>query len=205
MKKIFFVLLTVIAVQVAFAQKGKAKVGITAGIAWSNLYDNVDGNEKTDARTGASVGLVLDAPINPCWTFQPAVQYIQKGANIIKSKDETKYIALRYAELQLNFLKTTRSGIYAGIGPVLSFAMPSKTVTENSDGTSEKPLTFGNEPINNYRGLDYGANAVIGVKCKSGILVGLNYTLGLRNLTPAGAEPKQKTGSIGFKVGYLFK
>jgi hypothetical protein len=205
MKKIFFVLMAVVAVQAASAQKGKAKVGITAGMAWSNLYDNVDGNAKTDARSGASVGIVLDAPINPCWTFQPTIQYIQKGANIIKSKEENKYIALRYAELQLNFLKTSRSGIYAGIGPVVSFAMPSKTVTENSDGTSEKPLTFGNEPINNYRGLDYGANALLGVKCKNGMLVGINYTLGLRNLTPAGAEPKQKTGSFGFKVGYLFK
>ncbi len=205
MKKIFFFLLAVVSVHAAFAQKGKSKVGITTGIAWSNLEDDIDGNDKTDTRTGASIGIVLDAPINPCWAFQPAVQYIQKGFNTIKSNALTNYTALRYAEIQLNVLKTGKKGLYAGLGPVLSFAMPSKTVTKNSDGTSEKPLVFGNDPVNSYRGLDYGANAVIGIKCKNGILAGFNYTLGLRNLTPGGGDPKLKSGSIGFKVGYLFK
>jgi Outer membrane protein beta-barrel domain len=203
MKKILSILLAVVIVNTAIAQK--AKVGVVAGTTWSNLYDNVDGNAKTDARMGASVGLILDAPINPCWTFQPTVQYVQKGANLPETNIEKKYIALRYAELQLNFLKTTKSGIFAGLGPVLSFAVPSKAVTENNDGKSEKALTFGNDPINDYRGMDYGANALLGVKCKNGFLISANYTLGLRNLTPAGAEPVLKSGSFGVKVGYLFK
>lgn len=205
MKKFFFVLLAATSFSTVFGQKGKSRVGITTGIAWSNIYDNVDGNAKTDAKTGFSVGLVLDAPINPCWTFQPAVQYIQKGSNLATVNNVETSIALRYAEVQFNFLKNTKSGIYAGLGPVISFAMPSKKVIESSDGKSETPLLFGNESNKNYRGFDYGANALLGFKCKNGILLGFNYTLGLRNLTPGGVEPKQKSGSLGFKVGYLFK
>ncbi|MEN9547881.1 MAG: hypothetical protein RIR12_472 [Bacteroidota bacterium] len=205
MKKIFFVLFAALSVSTVFGQKGKAQVGVSAGMAWSNIYDNVDGNAKTDARAGISLGMLLNAPINACWTFQPAIQYIQKGSNLYKTNAETKYVALRYAELQLNMLKTTKSGIYAGLGPVLSFGMPSKIVSETKDGKSEKALVFGNDPVNNYRGLDYGANALLGVKWKCGLITGFNYTLGLRNLTPAGAEPKQKSGSFGFKVGYLIK
>lgn len=205
MKKIFFVLLTLTSVSVAIAQKGKTQVGLTTGIAWSNIYDDVDGNAKAKARTGFSLGMVLDAPINKCWTFQPTIQYIQKGSNLTKTTFTETYVALRYAELQLNMLKTTKSGIYGGLGPVLSFAMPSKRVSETTDGKSETPVLFGNESNKNYRGLDYGANAVLGIKCKNGMLLGFNYTLGLRNITPGGAEPKQNTGSFGFRVGYLFK
>jgi hypothetical protein len=205
MKKIFFVLFAILSINVAFGQKGKAQVGITTGIAWSNLYDNVDGNPKTDAKTGFSLGLILDAPINPCWTFQPAVQYIQKGSNLASTTTTSNSIALRYAELQFNILKTSKSGIYIGVGPSLSFAMPSKLVTETADGKSEKPMLFGNESTNNLRGMDYGVNGLIGVKTKKGLIIGLNYTQGLRNLTPGGGEPKFKSGSFGAKLGFLFK
>jgi hypothetical protein len=205
MKKILSILLAVILVHTAIAQKGKAKVGITAGATWSNLYDNVDGNAKTDARNGFTFGMIVDAPINMCWSFQPGFHYVQKGAVLSETLIEKKYLALRYAELQMNFVKNTKGGLFAGLGPVLSLGVPSKRVSVIDGVHTEKGVTFGNIASNDLRGVDYGANALLGYKCKKGLLVSVNYTLGLRNLTPDGAEPKMKSGSLGVKLGYFFK
>ncbi len=205
MKKILSILLAVVIVHTAIAQKGKAKVGITAGTTWSNLYDNVDGNAKTDARNGFTFGMIVDAPINMCWSFQPGFHYVQKGAVTSETLTEKKYLALRYAELHMNLVKNTKGGLFAGLGPVVSFGVPSKRVTVTDGIHTDKAVTFGNIASNDLRGVDYGANALLGYKCKNGLLLSVNYTLGLRNLTPDGAEPKLKSGSLGVRLGYFFK
>ena len=205
MKKTIFILLAACFFQAAIAQK--SRVGITGGVTTSNIYDNIEGNDKTDAKWGSTFGLILEAPLCGKFSFQPGAHYVQKGAIISETSEEKISIALRYAELHCNFLYNTKGkdgGIFAGLGPVLSFAMPSKRVTDNDEGTSEQALSFGNEPIDDLRGVDYGANGILGYRGKKGLLLAFNYTLGLRNINPGGGEPKIKSGSFGIRLGYLF-
>ncbi|MBK6936213.1 MAG: PorT family protein [Chitinophagaceae bacterium] len=207
MKKTIFILSAVFFLTAAQAQK--ARVGITTGLTYSNIYDNVEGNDKTDAKRGLSLGMILDAPIcTGAFSFQPTLQYVQKGTVWTNYQAEKTSWALRYAELQANFLFNTNKkngGFFVGLGPAASYAVPSKKVVENNEGTSEKALTFGDEAINDYRRLDLGANGIIGYRDKMGWLLAVNYTYGLRNQHPGGGDTKYNNASVGIKIGYLFK
>jgi hypothetical protein len=205
MKKLLFILLSACVFQAAVAQK--SRVGITAGLTSSNLYDNVDGNDKTNSPIGATLGMILEVPLCGKFSFQPGVHYVQKGTVIKEVADEKITWELRYAEFQYNFLVNTKGkdgGFFIGGGPVLSFGVPSKQVTENNEGKAERSLSLGNENVDNLRGVDYGLNGLLGLRLKCGWSLGLNYTQGLRNLTPGGGEPKLKSGSVGLRIGYLF-
>lgn len=205
MKKLLLILLSACLLQVADAQK--SRVGITAGVTSANLYDNIDGNDKTDVVGGATIGMILEVPLCGKFSFQPGVHYIQKGTILKEVQAEKISWRLRYAEFNWNFLYNTKGkdgGFYIGGGPVISFAVPSKQVTENSEGKAERALVFGNEPIDNLRGVDYGLNGMLGVRNKKGWSLGASYTLGLRNLTPGGGEPNWKSGCLAIRLGYLF-
>lgn len=207
MKKVTFILIAVLYVVAAQAQK--TRVGISTGLTYSNIYDNVEGNDKTDAKRGLSLGMFLEAPIcDGSFSFQPTLQYVQKGTVWTNYRAEKTSWALRYAELQANFLFNTNKkngGFFVGLGPAFSYAVPSKIVVENKEGTSEKALTFGNEAINDYRRLDIGANGIIGYRDKMGWLLAVNYTYGLRNQHPGGGDVKYNNAYVGIKIGYLFK
>lgn len=205
MKKLFLILLAASVFQAADAQK--SRVGITAGVSGSNLYDNIDGNTKFDATGGAILGMILEVPLCGKFSFQPGVLYVQKGAVISETAAEKITWKLRYAEFQWNFLYNTKGkdgGFFIGGGPVLSFAVPSKQVTENNEGKSEKALLIGDEPTDDIRGMDYGLNGTLGLRNKKGWSLGVNYTLGLRNLNPGGGDPTVKSGSFGVRLSYLF-
>lgn len=205
MKKLFFILLGACVFQAAVAQK--SRVGITAGVTGSNLYDNIEGNDKTGSVGGATLGLILEVPLCGKFSFQPGVHYVQKGAVLKEVAAEKISWKLRYAEFHWNFLYNTKGkdgGFFIGGGPVLSFAMPSKQVTENNEGKSEKALIFGDDAIDDLRGVDYGLNGLMGLRLKKGWSLGVNYTLGLRNLVPGGGDDKLNSGSFGVRLGYLF-
>jgi len=54
--------------------------------------------------------------------------------------------------------------------------------------------------------MDYGANGLIGIRCKSGIIFSVNYTYGIRNLIPVpSGDDKLRNGCLGIRLGYIFK
>lgn len=207
MKKVFFVL--TMSLFVVAAQAQKARVGITTGLTYSNIYDNVVGNDKTDAKRGLSLGMIVEAPIcSGAFSFQPALQYVQKGSVWTDLAAAKTSWALRYAELQANFLFNTNKkngGFFVGLGPAVSYAVPSKSVVETKDGKTEKALLLGDDALDNYRRVDIGANGIIGYRDRMGWLLAVNYTYGLRNQYPGGGETKYNNASVGIKIGYLFK
>ena len=185
----------------------KTQVGVTGGLTVSNMRGTVGGkDQKKDSRLGCTFGLILDAPLNDHITFQPGLHYVQKGKKVDVTTDQRIDTALRYAELQLNFLYGTNSDgttIFIGAGPALSVNFPSKIVTNNGGTKSDADINFGNENAD-LRGFDFGANFLGGFKFPGGILVSVNYTLGLRNLVPGAPEKdKLKNSCLGFRIGWL--
>ena len=212
-KMIFIASLLVLCFQFSgFAQK--SRVGFLAGPVFSNLrgtVNNVDLDGKT--KTGFAAGFLVDAPIKGHISFQPALYYVQKGTitqeveePMIKDRKSTE---LRYVDLALNFVYNTngaKSNFYIGAGPYVGFNLPSKFLTKSpNDLQSETDITFGNTIAENYRGIDFGANAITGYRFKSGVFISANYSLGLRNLLPEGSL---STGDIkntcfGVSLGWL--
>jgi hypothetical protein len=221
MKKTLFLL----AVTVLFLQltgiSQKARVGLTAGITTSNMYGKDNGLEfKGTNRSGATFGMIVDAPIGKGnFSFQPGIHYIQKGKVISETVAEKKFLALNYAETQLNFLYSTKKkiSVFAGVGPTVSFDLPSQYVTKTSNATaaninpdpeysrSEKKVKFGKETSDDFRGIDLGLNALAGFKMKCGFFLALNFTYGYRNLATSNTSNYRiRNSCMGARLGWLF-
>ena len=54
---------------------------------------------------------------------------------------------------------------------------------------------------NDVKGVDYGVNAVLGWRSKSGFLLSLNYNKGLRNLSPETFPQDTRNQYIGIQLG----
>lgn len=209
MKKTFFiVIVTVCCLQItAFSQK--SRVGVFGGLTSSNMHGKTGGvTDKGSSLTGFTFGMLVDAPIGKSnFSFQPTVQYAQKGQTISKDNDKKTYIALRYAELLLNFVyngKGKNGHVFAGLGPALALPVPSARITKTGKTKAETSLVFGNEATADYVSLDYGVHFLGGYQFRKGCFLSLNYTLGVRNLLPGSPTDRVNNGSFAVKLGKLF-
>jgi hypothetical protein len=193
----------------AYAQK--TLVGLTGGVTSSNIYGHVGGlDRRGDPRAGYTLGMLLEAPIGKTkWSFQPGLHYMQKGMYTSKTSTVKNAVALRYAEFHFNFVHYTKgkaNRMYFGLGPTLGLNLPSKTVVITDNSRTATSISFGKEGSDTYRGADWGANGIIGVRFKNNITFAVNYTFGLRNLLPvAGEDDVLRNGCLGFRLGYFFK
>lgn len=189
----------------------KTQVGLIGGITFSNINGNIDGQDiHNDGRAGMTVGMILDAPIGKSgFIFQPGIHYIQKGAFTSKKPDVKEAVALRYAELMLNFIRYTKgtsTRLFFGLGPAIAFNLPSKTVVITEDARQETTITFGKEITDSYRGVDFGANGLLGIRFKCGLLAAVNYTYGIRNLIPnPSGDDVVRNGCASIRIGYFFR
>ena len=220
MKKTIFIL-TMFSVCLSFtALSQKTRAGITGGIDAANLSQTIGGADKDgEYKIGLIGGLQLEVPLGKKnkFSFQPDLHYIQKGAAIIPTTPVFNkiYTAIRYAELATNFVRNcnlNKGTFYFGGGPYLSLPLPSKNVTHSAGSENiETVISFGNAVANNYRGVDYGGNVVLGYRMKNGLFVAANYIQGVRNLIPqeqldlpGRADDKIKNIAFAIRVGYLF-
>jgi hypothetical protein len=213
MKKALFLFITAACLSSFSASAQKTQVGLSAGVVSSNVMGDKGGiNYRGDARAGMTLGILIDAPIGKTnISFQPAVHYVQKGMYTNKTEAVREADALRYADFLLNFVYylggAERTRLYFGLGPQIGFNLPSKKImVEDGDKSELRSILFGETAADDYRGLDYGANALVGIRFKKGVTFTINYTLGLRNLIPipAGSD-NLRNGYVGFRVGYMFK
>lgn len=223
MKKVLFLFITASCLFQIRGLSQKAQVGIAGGVSVSNVYGKLSGlDNRGDARAGFTVGMVVDAPIKKSnISFQPGIYYVQKGKYTLKNEAVREADALRYADLLLNFVayfgKPAKTRLYMGLGPQIGFNLPSKKIRiEDGDKSELRSISFGKTAANDYNGMDYGVNALAGIRFKSGIHFSMNYTLGIRNIVPT--KNKQikdpldlkatpdflRNGALGFRLGYFF-
>jgi hypothetical protein len=214
MKKVLFLLAAfVFCLQInGFSQK--SRVGFYTGYTNANMYGKIGGERvKDDALSGITFGLILDAPISKSHiSFTPTLSYAQKGRITFNENSRAsnlkEWIALRYAELNANFLYNTngaKGNWFIGGGPSISFDLPSKKVSKTDDLKTENNITFGQEANCDIRGIDYGANLITGFRMKGGFFVSFNYTVGIRNLVPVqeGNDNNIRNHSLGINLGFL--
>jgi Outer membrane protein beta-barrel domain len=214
MKKTIFILIVAVFCLQITGLSQKSRVGVTGGVSVAQMRGTVDGKDiDANSKTGLTFGLIVDAPIKNHFSFQPGLHYVQKGKvqdEVSGNIKQTVTTDLRYAELQLNFLYNTNyntenkeANFFVGAGPALSVNFPSKFVTEIGGTKTESDITFGNLS-EDFRGFDFGANFLAGLRFNGGFFVSVNYTLGLRNLVPGGSDTdKIKNSCFGIRVGLL--
>jgi len=97
--------------------------------------------------------------------------------------------------------------IYFGAGPYIAQGLSGKITDSysNASTVTTQKVTFGNS-ASDIKATQFGADAIIGFKSRSGILFNVNYDLGLTNDIPASAGgSKSKSHVFGISLGYAFR
>ena len=107
------------------------------------------------------------------------------------------------------------ASIYIGAGPYISAALSGKFEPQTIDGNiiQDDPnkldlsfdAKFGNDPYSNFKRLDYGANAIAGLRLNNGLLFNNGYDMGFANVqSDHYFYSSTKNRSIHFGLGYQF-
>lgn len=122
------------------------------------------------------------------------------GLGVLISPAKTFRLSYMALPLQIIYPVKLKFGtIYAGVGPYAAMVMgghiesPSSTV----------PTRIGNSRQDHFIPLDFGISPTIGLKLKKGFLLGVDYNLGLKDVSAAAG--KNRNVSWSFYIGYVFK
>lgn len=218
MKKILTMMALLLMQQ--FHSSAQLSYGLTAGMSISNYHivakpplvpATVRSNFET--KSGFTAGGFVNIPLAKTLYFQPGVNYVQKGFKDFDTENQLKIsTTINYLEVPLNLLYKTNNkkgdyisqNLMIGFGPVISMALSGKTRYEFNETESEDKIKFGDSDEDDMKGMDIGANVMMGVQTQSGILIMANYNLGFSNLLPGGTKNSQlKTHYWGIKIGYV--
>jgi Outer membrane protein beta-barrel domain len=220
MKKIITMMAILLMQQ--YHSTAQVSYGLTAGMAFSNyhlvekppLVPNTM-RSNFESKTGFTAGGFVNIPLAKTLYFQPGVNYVQKGFTETFPETREKIIAYIYnIEVPLNFVYKTNNkkgdrfseNLWLGIGPTISMALSGKTTISYEGDTETTNIKFGNnEEEDDMKGMDIGANVMMGVQTQSGILIMANYNVGVSNLVPGGTKENRLSNHYwGIKIGYVF-
>jgi hypothetical protein len=205
---------TTLLIAMAFASitvSAQTRFGITAGATNSNLKAKSDeGSESADYKMGFTTGIFIDMPMTKNFSFQPALNFTQKGA---KYEDEysIEKMTLNYFEVPLNFIYSFKpsQGLFIGAGPTIALGLSGKDKYEikNSGEEDSEDIEFGSEP-GEVKSFSFGGNFMAGYKIKNGLLFSAGYNFDYSNMVNNEDDPMYesslKSNYISLKIGWTF-
>ena len=206
-----FSFLTIISAT-AFSQD--IKWGIQAGAAIASQQAKQSGITITsDSKIGFTLGVLSDISITDNFTFQPGLNFTQKGSKFSmtdggESMESTQ--TLNYVELPLNFLYNAPAGkgkFFAGLGPVVNYGISGKVkVKMTGEPEISEDVNFGNdEAEDNYKPFEFAGNVLAGYEFSNGVFLAANYNAGLSNIAVGGdSDNSVKNRHFGVKLGFKF-
>lgn len=208
MKKTIFILL--IAALCRNAEAQNARIGIAAGFSIANMHSKVDGEtDNGNSKIGILAGFVADLPLSGQFSFQPRLQFVQKGTKDEQTSGgvtEKAQLGINYLELPLNFLYHLKraNGFFIGAGPSVGIGISGKAKYTYSGTSLSSDIKFGNSDEDDIRRMDLGANFTTGICFQNGIFLSANYNQGLNNLLPGGSgDGTIKNHYFGIQLGYF--
>jgi hypothetical protein len=179
MKKTSFILISIYAfLNTAQAQ---SSFGIAAGATFASYKATIETISITSkTKTGFTVGVVSSFPMGKSFSFQPNLNFLQKGGTL-KADGSTDKTTLNYLELPLNFVYNTHSSkgkFFIGAGPSLSFGLSGKDKFE--EGSSK--IKFGSDQEDDFKPFEIGINVLAGYQLKNGFFIDANYNAGLNDI-----------------------
>ena len=187
----------------------QTKIGITAGAAFSNVTIKAGGiSASPKLKAGITAGLFINAPMSSNFSFQPALNFVQKGY-IVKDETGTEKVTFNYLEVPLNFVYNTKinEGFFIGAGPSIAYGISGRDKFSGSGMPPENnKIKFGSG-AEEVKTLDFGANALAGYRFKGGFMISGNYNLGLNKINNddgSGNNGTIKNKYFSIKIGYIF-
>lgn len=197
---LFTMVIAAIFTQTISAQK--SAFGFSAGIVNANYSATSEGMTiSASSKLGLTFGVMAKLPLTASLSFQPAMNYVQKGAKIDLG-GESASIRLNYLEMPLNLVFNSpenESGqFFFGLGPSLSYGISGKM---KAAGQEEK-VHFGSGEDDIAKPFELGGNILAGYTFRGGFNVAVNYNRGLNNIS-TDASTKEHNYYFGLRLGYL--
>jgi Outer membrane protein beta-barrel domain len=185
------------------------KFGFTAGTAIANYTSKVDGETETEKSVaGITIGALVDIAAGKNFSFQPGLNFIQKGTKSEEGNEKAKLV-VNSIELPLNLLYNSHGSngsFFIGAGPSFAFAISGKLKFDDGTTSEEEDIEFGNSDEDFMKGLDIGANILAGYQLPGGFFFSAGYNAGLNNLFPGGSDDGTlKSHYFSIKLGFLLK
>lgn len=176
----------------------QSRYGIQAGLNMAHISSNDDDiNEEKKTIPTWRLGLMTDFGLGKGWSFQPQLLLQGKGTGITHQDHTDKY-RFTSLDIPLAFVHTGAKGFYIGGGPNLGFNLAASEKAD--DGVEKLELGSGTGQLNRF---DFGFDLRTGIRTKSGLAMGFNYTKGISNISNASGM-RWNNNVLGFSVGYFF-
>lgn len=201
----FFLMLMILLVSVA--SKAQTNAGFTFGGTYSSVTAKSSGiSISFKSKAGITAGLFADVSLSNNLSFQPALNFVQKGFKL-EQDDVKAVVSYNYLELPLNILYRTQKdhGFFIGAGPSIAYGLSGKEKYNDSQNSEDTKVKFGSGD-DEVKPLEFGVNALAGYKFANGFLFSVNYNLGLSNIQNGNSD---ETGTVknryfALKIGYSF-
>lgn len=188
---------------------GQTNIGANVGASFANVSIKAGGfSVSPQLKLGFTAGLFMNVPMSTTFSFQPAINFVQKGYMV--TDDSYKgTINLNYIEMPFNFIysREKNKGFFIGAGPSIAIGISGRQKETDTDfpeyNTNEK-VSFGSND-DEVKRTDFGANVITGYKFSNGVILSGNYNLGLSNIANSGGDPgeegKIKNRYFSVKIG----
>ena len=228
-KKLYLITLLLSLTGAINMANAQTKVGIKAGVNFSNVMMNDENGNKTSTQSmpGILLGFTVDIPITGDFYIQPALQYSRKGyqqetGGFYGSATNFK-VDVSYIEVPVNLLYKPHLGagnLLLGAGPYIGYGTGGKWKSDTDAAIGDMiignkgDVIFRNDAmdggdLNSYsygKPLDYGLNFLAGYEFFGRLSIQLGVQLGLANLEPEiegiKREGKLKNAGFGISLGY---
>ena len=205
MKKILLTLTLATASLFTFAQS--ASFGVKGGVSFAKINassSSANISVNTGSVTTFSAGLFADLKFGNL-SLQPAAIYAGKGGNIDAGGGDEVTVNLYYLQVPVNLVYRVPAvigSVYFGAGPYAAFGLSGKEKGTSGGTSVSQDVTFG-DGADDYKSTEFGVNGIAGVEFKNGFLLGLNYDLGLSNISNS-SDASVKNRVFGISAGFKF-
>ena len=227
MKKIFLISVLFVITMNVSAQYGSSeggfRLGLTAGINFSNMSIKEDGKDvgsNYSAKTGFKIGAIAEYAFNDYFALSPELVFTQRGFKEKISETYMGYDVSGEGKLNINYLQLPVNvivmypvsddfKIMGIVGPYFAYALSGKVTAEgtakgngvSSSTDSEEKLKFGSGE-DEVKPSDIGLTIGAGVEFYS-FFFRVQYELGLGNLSND-EYSTVRNRNFGLSIGYLF-
>nr|WP_067059019.1 porin family protein [Mucilaginibacter sp. L294] len=207
MKKFLLLVCCALAASTAFAQL--PTFGIRGGVNFAKLTAS-SGNvsASTGSTTTFAAGVFADFKVGTAVSIQPALNFTGKGGNVTLTDFGTEGdLKTYYLQVPVNIvyhIPAVIGNVYFGAGPYVGLGVSGKAKGTDEQGNSvSEDITFGSD--GDLKKTDFGLNGIVGIEFKGGLILGINYDLGLSNIANNTADNESlKNRVFGVSVGFKF-
>jgi len=186
--------LTALLVGLFCAGTAHAQLGIRVGANTASVSAKTQELQEVEAhnRAGYQLGVFYEKKLTKRWSLAPEVQFSNQRMNmhIVESGvadggyDANYRLRLRYLNVPI-MARATFGRFYLEAGPQVGFLLDAKEKGTNTYGSflGSYSTTYNRYATDNYRRVDLGIAAGVGVKLPAGFGLGVRGYTGLRSIT----------------------